>query len=260
MPLETSPAATPPPAATNPPATQGTLPLTPEAPPAPAAPAPPPPPAPMISLTPEQFNQFVQSQARLNQIEAENLARDRRAQEEQTRMLVEKGQAEEALRLTREQAAKDIAAKDQLIAEKAGRAKRHARDGALSQVLAGQPLADPAAAQQLAALWRNEFDAYEEGDGYVVRTPNFVGVQEFVAQKLRSPNTPSSSAPTTPAAAPPRPARPPRRRPHHRPRCPRPWPTSRRTWAKPTSTSTAPSRPAAEPRPTRGATRRGPSG
>lgn len=67
------------------------------------------------------------------------------------------------------------------------RAKRYALDGELSRVLAGQKLV-PGGAEQLTQLWRGQLQVEAHGDSYVVRTPQFQSVEDFVTAQLAQPH------------------------------------------------------------------------
>ncbi len=175
--------------------------------PAPATPAATPTPA-VIPLTNEQFQEFVNDRARLRQMELDQQARERTAQEERTKHLMEKGQVEEALRLTKEQAQKDADELKSRHAQTEGRAKRYALEGELARALGSQPLV-PGGAEQLTQLWRDQFSVQVEGDTFAVRTASMQSVGTFVAERLALPeyahfvraNNPGGGAGTNQSAA-----------------------------------------------------------
>lgn len=163
-----------------------TTPATPSTP----APAPPPllPPQPQTVTIPlEQLQAFAALQARLSQVEAEQRQRDADAQRERADLLVKKGEVEAAMKLLREQSEQQLQAERTRQAQTEERAKRYALDGELSRALAAQPLASRAAVQQLATLFRPEFQVQEEGGSFAVRTPTYQSVDAFVTEKLAQP-------------------------------------------------------------------------
>ena len=101
--------------------------------------------------------------------------------------LADKGEIENALRTQREQAEQQINAERTQRAAIEERAKRYALDGELSRVLSGQRLV-PGGAEQLMQLWRNQLQVEPHGDTYLVRTPTFQNVADFVQAKLAEPH------------------------------------------------------------------------
>ncbi len=159
-----------------------------ESPPTPAAvaavTAPVTPPAPQTVTIPlEQLQTFTSIQARLATVEAEQRQRDDAARVEQVKLLAQKGEIENALRIQREQAEQQLNAERSHRAAIEERAKRYALDGELARVLASQPLV-PGGAEQLTQLWRSQFTVEAQGDSFAVRTPTFQSVQDFVATQL----------------------------------------------------------------------------
>jgi hypothetical protein len=152
-----------------------------------AAPAPAPAPQPQTVTIPlEQLQTFTSVQARLAQLEAEQRSRDEAARAEQVKLMAAKGEIENALRLQREEAQKQLDTERSSRAALEERAKRYALDGELSRVLASQPLV-PGGAEQLTQLWRNQFTVEPQGDSFNVRTPTFQSVGDFVKAKLGAP-------------------------------------------------------------------------
>ena len=148
------------------------------------------PPAPVsaqtVTIPLEQLQTFTSIQARLAQVEAEQRQRDDAARVEQVKLLAQKGEIENALRIQREQAEQQLNAERSHRATIEERAKRYALDGELTRVLSSQPLV-PGGAEQLTQLWRNQFTVEAQGDSFAVRTPTFQSVQDFVATQLAMP-------------------------------------------------------------------------
>lgn len=165
---------------------QPQIPPTPPATP-PAAPPPAPAPPQTVTIPLEQLQVFTATQARLAQVEQEQRQRDADAQREKADLLVKKGEIESAMKLLREQTESQVNAEKARFAALEERAKRTARDRELALALAAQPLASPAAAQQLTTLFRDEFNVEEQGGSFVVRTPTFQSVKDFIAQQLARP-------------------------------------------------------------------------
>jgi len=174
MALESNPA--PQPAA---PAPTGTPAPTGQAPEKPAEPQ-------TVTIPLETLTAFTAMQARLAQVEAQNLAREQQAQQEQATILAKKGDVEAALALLRTESDRTINGVRADLTMVTDRAKRYAVEGELSRALAGLPLV-PGAAIQLTKLWRSEFAAEPTGDTFQVRTPTFQSVGDFVAAQLASP-------------------------------------------------------------------------
>jgi hypothetical protein len=156
--------------------------------PAPPAPvAPPAPPMPQsVTIPLEQLQAFTSVQARLAQMELEQRTRDDKATADRVTLMAQKGQVEEAMRTQREEAQRQLDAERATHAATTDRAKRYALDGEVSRVLASQPLV-PGGAEQLTKLWRGEFVVEPRGETYVVQTPTFQTVGDFVTAQLAKP-------------------------------------------------------------------------
>jgi hypothetical protein len=139
-----------------------------------------------VTIPLEQLQTFTSIQARLAQVEAEQRQRDDAARVEQVKLLAQKGEIENALRIQREQAEQQINSERAQRATIEDRAKRYALDGELARVLASQPLV-PGGADQLTQLWRSQFTVEAQGDSFAVRTPTFQSVRDFVATQLAQP-------------------------------------------------------------------------
>jgi hypothetical protein len=139
-----------------------------------------------VTIPLEQLQPFTSVQARLAQLEAEQRSRDEAARAEQVKLMAAKGEVENALRIQREEAQKQIDSERAAKASIEERAKRYALEGELSRVLASQPLV-PNGAEQLTQLWRNQFTVEPQGDSFTVRTPTFQSVGDFVKSKLAEP-------------------------------------------------------------------------
>jgi len=162
-------------------------PSTPATPAAPVVAAIPPAQPQTVTIPLEQLQTFTSIQARLAQVEAEQRVRDDAARVEQVKLLAQKGEIENALRIQREQAEQQLNAERSQRAAIEERAKRYALDGELSRVLASQALV-PGGAEQLTQLWRNQFTVEAQGDSFAVRTPTFQSVNDFVAAQLAQPH------------------------------------------------------------------------
>jgi hypothetical protein len=157
-----------------------------------AATSPATPPAPTIAqpqtvtIPLEQLQAFTSVQARLAQMESDQRSRDDAARAEQVKLLAQKGEIENALRIQREEAQKQLDSERASRSAVEERAKRYALDGEVSRVLASQPLV-PGGAEQLTQLWRSQFVVEPQGDSFNVRTPTFQSVGDFVAAQLARP-------------------------------------------------------------------------
>jgi hypothetical protein len=140
-----------------------------------------------VTIPLEQLQTFTSIQARLAQVEADQRVRDDAARVEQVKLLAQKGEIENALRIQREQAEQQLNTERSQRAAIEERAKRYALDGELSRVLASQALV-PGGAEQLTQLWRSQFTVEAQGDSFAVRTPTFQSVRDFVAAQLAQPH------------------------------------------------------------------------
>ena len=139
-----------------------------------------------VTIPLEQLQAFTSVQARLAQMEADQRSRDDAARAEQVKLLAQKGEIENALRIQREEGQKQLDSERASRSAVEERAKRYALDGEVSRVLASQPLV-PGGAEQLTQLWRNQFVVEPQGDSFNVRTPTFQSVGDFVAAQLARP-------------------------------------------------------------------------
>ena len=136
-----------------------------------------------VTIPLEQIQAFTSMQARLAQLESEQRSREQTAQQEQARILAQKGEVENALRMLRDQSEQQVQAERTRLVHLEERAKRYALDGELSRALSACNLV-PGGAEQLTQLWRNQFTVESQGDSFAVRTPTFQSVGEFVSQQL----------------------------------------------------------------------------
>ncbi len=80
---------------------------------------------------------------------------------------------------------RELAARDQRVADLEQTCKAAVRDRELATALAGRPLVAGAAAQ-LVRLWRDDFDAYEENGAYKVSAGDGRTVAQVVGDRLGS--------------------------------------------------------------------------
>jgi hypothetical protein len=139
-----------------------------------------------VTIPVEQLQAFTSVQSRLSQLEAEQRNREAAAQQEQAKILAQKGEVENALRMLREQSEQQVQVERAKLSATEERAKRYALEGELSRVLSSQNLV-PGGVDQLSRLWRPEFQVQAEGESFVVRTPAFQSVNEFVHSQLSRP-------------------------------------------------------------------------
>jgi hypothetical protein len=155
-------------------------------------PAPPPAPAPApapqtVTIPLEQLQAFTSVQARLAEMEADQRRQQEAAQQEQARILAQKGEVENALRILREQSETTLNAERRRAAAIEQDAARYALDGELARALAAQPNLVENGAEQLTDLWRSNFSAVRENGTFAVRTPTFETPAQFVARNLADP-------------------------------------------------------------------------
>lgn len=139
-----------------------------------------------VTIAVEQLQQFAQVQARLAQLEAEQRQREEAVQAEQARLLAAKGQVEEALKSIQSQSETKLRIEAEARLRTEERAKRYALDNELNRALSMHPLL-PGTADQVAMILRGGLQVQAEGESYVVRTPTFVPVTDYVAQTLSKP-------------------------------------------------------------------------
>ncbi len=139
-----------------------------------------------VTIPLEQVQAFTAMQARLAQLESEQRSREQATQQDQARILAQKGEVENALRMLREQSEQQVQAERTRFTQIEDRAKRYALDGELSRALSACNLV-PNGTEQLTQLWRNQFLVETQGDSFAVRTPTFQSVGEFVHQQLAKP-------------------------------------------------------------------------
>lgn len=94
------------------------------------------------------------------------------------------------------QLTREFAERDQRLVELERTCKAAVRDRELATALAGKPLA-AGAASQLIRLWREDFDAYEEGGGYKVAAKDGRSVGQVVNDWLASPEYSHFCLPTS---------------------------------------------------------------
>ncbi len=194
--------------ATPMPATPPPAPAPPAPPPAPAAPAPPAIEPATVKIPAAEFQNLLSLQARIDKMESDNRQRESASTEERIKLLTEKGQAEAAVKTVREQKDAELTTERNTRVTLEERAKKYARDGEVARVLASQPLVH-GGADQLTALWSKEFVVEPSGDTFVVRTPTFQTVGDFVAAQLAKPeyahfiraNNPGGGTAGTPGGA-----------------------------------------------------------
>jgi hypothetical protein len=83
-----------------------------------------------------------------------------------------------------ESLARELAARDRRVADLESSYRKALRDRELATALAGKPLV-AGAAGQLIALWRDDFDVYEESGEYKVAARDGRAVAQWVADRLK---------------------------------------------------------------------------
>lgn len=190
MPLDlTAPAAAAPPAAPAP--------IPPAADPAAAAhPTPPafvPPATPaapaqqMIQIPLEQLQAFTGVQARLAEIEAAQRAQQEAAAREVQNALLAKGQAEDAVRLIREESERTLAAERTRLAEEQRRSQNYAIDVEVARAMGTHVFASAVARQAFEAEVRRQLIVEANGNSFAVRTPTFQTAEQVVAGMVANP-------------------------------------------------------------------------
>src|SRR5579875_3117405 len=111
--------------------------------PAPASPSPTATTQQTVTIPLEQLQAFTSIQARLAEMEAAQRTNQEAAQQEQARILAQKGEVENALRILREQSEQTLGAERGRLTQVLDRAKRYALDGELARALGAQPLVSP---------------------------------------------------------------------------------------------------------------------
>lgn len=145
----------------------------------PAAPA-------TIPIPTDQLTAFLAQAARITALESQQTERERIANEEKVRILTEKNDAVNAVKLVRETHANELKTERDARLGIEDSAKRYALDSALNAELANAPIV-PGLAPMLAKLWRDQFVVVQEGGSFNVRTQTFQSVKDFVAAQLALP-------------------------------------------------------------------------
>jgi len=141
-----------------------------------------------VTIPLEQIQAFTSMQARLAQIEADQRARDEAAQRDLQNALLAKGQAEEAVRLSREQ--HDLALKQEREqkAELQRQAQGFALDVSVARAMAGHSFVNDKARRSFEQEVRAELIAEPHGSTFNVRTSTFQTADDLVKSKLESPD------------------------------------------------------------------------
>ena len=192
----------------------------------PAAPQPPVNPASTIVQIPmAQLQDLLRQAQERNQLELERIAAQKEEQAREADLMVKAGKAEEAIKAVRDQAAREVAEKEERLRQTEQRSRTYARDSMLAAEIAQVRGLNPGQVANVTRLLRDGLEAHPEGDGYVVRTPHtFQPVKEYVADFFKNPDNACFLMPTTqggvastgahqaaptPAGTPPPPAPPP---------------------------------------------------
>jgi hypothetical protein len=139
-----------------------------------------------VTLSPEQWAAYSNTQARIAELESAEQRRHAEAQAAEVKALQAKGQIEQAFNLQREQARLEIESTQKRLKDTEERAKRYALDGELARSLAAQPLV-AGGAEQLTQLWRSQFTVEPQGDSFAVQAPGFQPVGQWIAAQLGRP-------------------------------------------------------------------------
>ena len=157
---------------------------------APVVVAPPPPSSnPADALTAMLLNRTTNAELRVAELESQERTRLAEAARKEQDLLAEKGNTEaakQALQHAREAHDREMAAERGKLAETDRRSRTAFRDRELALALSGKPLVE-GAAPQLMKLMRDAVEAHPEGDGYSVRTTDFINVNDYVARELAKP-------------------------------------------------------------------------
>lgn len=149
-----------------------------------------PPPAPAspqtVTIPLEQLQAFTSIQARLAEHEERMRREAQDVQRREAEVLAERGHLQEALRQLREQSEQQLMAERQKQVEVQQRASQYALDSELSRVLAGENLV-PGGVEQLSRLFRSDFVVEPQGHAFVVRTPSYQSVPDYIKAQLSRP-------------------------------------------------------------------------
>ncbi|WP_422932053.1 hypothetical protein [Singulisphaera sp. PoT] len=140
-----------------------------------------------VQIPATQLQQFIEAQAKANQLQSERAEQERLAQEKLTQAHIAKGEAEAAVKAVRGQLETDLNAARTATAEVEKRAKGYALRSELATILAGYSLND-GASTQLMTLLTPSLEVHPEGDGYVVRTGTYQSAADFVKATLARPD------------------------------------------------------------------------
>lgn len=139
-----------------------------------------------VTISAEQYTALTALVPRMAEIESQQRARDEAVRAEELRLMAEKGQAVEALRISRDDADKRVSAANAERATERKRAERYAVDGELARFLSGKSLV-PGASEQLTELWRTKLTAEPQGESFAVRTPGGQLAKDFVDAQIALP-------------------------------------------------------------------------
>ena len=142
---------------------------------------------PTVTITNTLYETLVAQQAENVRLQADQRQRDERARQDRVRLLVEQGKTEEAMKANRDDADRRVAAEQEQRIATERRAARYAVDNDLTPRLSGIPLC-PGAAEQLTHLFRGNFIATPEGEGFAVRTAGGQSASDFIAATLALPH------------------------------------------------------------------------
>lgn len=137
-------------------------------PPAPAPPAPNPLAADLAAL-----------RAQVAEFENEKTERERLRIEAEEKKLVEKGEYEKLIKQRDER----LAAETKRAVDAEERSKSYALSSQLAIAFSGHDLY-PGSAEDLSKLWRDDFEAVPDGDGFVVRAKDGRPVKDVIAERL----------------------------------------------------------------------------
>jgi hypothetical protein len=137
-----------------------------------------------VTIPLEQLQAFTSIQTRLADMEARQRAADEANQRELQNAMLAKGQAEDAVRLIREQSEQSLNAERQRVVDTQRQAQNYAIDVEVARSLAGHNFVNAKARRQFEAEVRAELAAAPEGNTFAVRTATFQTAEQLVAAKL----------------------------------------------------------------------------
>jgi hypothetical protein len=143
---------------------------------------------PTIPLPKSLYDDLIAAKASLAALHQQQAEQRRAAEQEQARILAQKGEIEAAMKILREQTDQLLASERAAKAATEERAKRYALDGVVERELAPYDFLNSKLRALFAAEVRSELRVEAEGDTFSVRSPDLQPAAAVIAAKLAQPD------------------------------------------------------------------------